>query len=104
MTIRHPAVFVAALAHWIAGGLWYGVFSGIFAGYIGQAKLRELETRSEAAAFSLAFLASLVLAYVLAALLRSEEPHAFGRALRVVVLVWAGFIAATQSLTVLFEG
>jgi len=65
---------------------------------------RQLETRSEAAAFSLAFLASLVLAYALANLLSSEEPRGFGHALRVVVLVWAGFIAATQSLTVLFEG
>ena len=103
MKINYPAVIVAAIIHWILGGVWYAIFSKPFTAFIGSDKLRELESHSEAMAFLLAFMSSLIIAYLLARLLRLTRAESLFDALKIVFLVWLGFIAATQLTTVLFE-
>ena len=107
MKINYPAVIVAAVIHWISGGVWYGIFGSTFAGFIGGQKMAELERQSEAKALILAFVSSLILAYVLARVLHVTRAKRVGeglKGLKIVFLLWLGFIAATQLLTVLFEG
>lgn len=104
MRIHHPAVWLAAVVHWIAGGLWYGMFRGPFARYVGEPQLQELATHSEALAFMLAFLSSLILVHVLAHVLRTTDSRTIADGVKAVLPLWLGCIAATQSLTVLFEG
>ena len=104
MKINYLAVIVSAVVHWILGGAWYGIFSKPFTGFIGEEKMKDLETRSEAKAFILAFVSSLILSYLLARFLRYTEARTAVDGLRVAVMLWLGFIAASQLLTVLFEG
>jgi len=103
MKINYPAVIVAAVIHWVLGGVWYGIFSSVFAGFIGDEKIKELERRSEAKAFILAFVCSLIVVYLLALFLHFAKSRRLVDGLKVVFLLWLGFIAATQLLTVLFE-
>jgi hypothetical protein len=104
MKLNYLAVIVAAVAHWILGGAWYGVLNKPFSRFIGSEKMKELETRSEAKAFILAFVSSLVLSYLLARFLRHTEANSAIDGLKTTFLLWLGFIATTQLLTVLFEG
>ena len=103
MKINYPAVIVAAVIHWIVGAVWYGIFSNTFGSFIGNEKMRELESHSEAMAFILAFVSSLLIAYVLARLLQLGA-LTLAKGLKSIFVLWLGFIAGTQLLTVLFEG
>ena len=103
MKINYPAVVVAAVIHWISGAIWYGIFGSTFGGLMGAEKIKELELRSEAKAFILAFVSSLIVTYLLARFLNLARPRSLVDGLKVVFLLWLGFIATTQLLTVLFE-
>lgn len=104
MRINYLAVLLTAVLHWILGGVWYGVFSRPFSAYIGDEKMRELETRSEPKAFIVAFLSSLVLVYVLARVMQYSNARTVVDGLQTAFLVWLGFVAASQILSVMFEG
>ncbi len=104
MRINYLALIIAAAAHWILGGAWYGIFSKTFSGFIGDEKMKELAARSDAMAFILALVSSLILAYVLARFLQYTEAKRAIDGLKTVFLLWLGQIATTQLLTVLFEG
>src|ERR1700741_943005 len=100
MRINYLAVTVATAVHWIMGGAWYGIFSRPFSGFIGEGKMKELETRSEAKAFTLAFLSSLVLVYLLARFLSYSETTTAVGGLKQTFLLWLGLLATTPLLTV----
>src|SRR4051812_13564018 len=55
MTNRGWRIGTASVVHWVLGAVWYSAFSGVFDRWIGSERLRDLETRSEAGAFSFAF-------------------------------------------------
>lgn len=104
MKINYPAVVLAAIVHWILGAVWYGIFSKQFLALITPEKMKELEHQSEAKAFILAFVSSLILAYVLARYLQYTKAAGVLDGLRTAFSLWLGFIVTTQLLIVLFEG
>ena len=70
MKIKYPAVIVAAIVHFILGGLWYSpiLFGNKFIQLINWTPehLKEVENQSHAKELVIAFIMSLILVYILA--------------------------------------
>ncbi len=106
MKINYPAVIVATFLHWILGAVWYGIFSNKFIELMAftPAQLQALESQNHAKEYILAFLSSLVLAYVLAHFVQYTKATTVAGGLQTAFWVWLGFIVTTQLPTVIFEG
>jgi hypothetical protein len=93
-------VVVAALASWIFGAAYYMVLAKAWmdASSFPPAQRAELESgeaRKNPAPFILSFLAELVMAFVLAFLIRNLGWGGIGGALTVAGLCWLGFVLTT---------
>ncbi|MEO8433831.1 MAG: DUF1761 domain-containing protein [Pyrinomonadaceae bacterium] len=106
MKIKYLAVLVAAILHWILGGVWYGVlFTNKFIQLIGwdQAKLQQMESQGPGKELGIALIMSLVLCYILAHFVQyTRSTTAMGGA-QTAFWLWLGFIVTTNIATVLFE-
>ena len=106
MKINYPAVLVAAVAHFIIGGLWYGlIFGNKFLELIAWSpeKLREMESHNPAKEMVVAFISGLVLVYVLAHFIQYTGARTAIEGLQTAFWLWLGFVATTQLATVIFE-
>ena len=106
MKINYPAVLAAAVAHFIIGGLWYGLlFSNKFVELIGWSpeRLKEMESRNPTKQMVIAFLTGLILVYVLAHFIRYTGAWTALQGLETAFWLWIGFVATTQLATVIFE-
>ena len=108
MKINYPAVFVSALAYWALGALWYSplLFERPFVALKGWTpeQLAAVEAQSHAGGVGLAFVTSLVLAYVLAHFVRFVGAEDARKGALAGFWLWLGFVATTNLSTVLFEG
>ena len=106
MKVNYPAVLVAAILHWILGAVWYGIFTNKFVELMAWTpqQLAEIESKSNSKELALAFLASLVLVYVLAHFVQYTKAINLAGGLQTAFWLWLGFIATTQLATVIFEG
>jgi hypothetical protein len=106
MKINYPAVLVAALAHFVVGGLWYGlIFTNKFIELIAWSpeKLRQMETQNPTKEYLAAFATSLVLVYVLAHFVQYTKAKSALDGVQTAFWLWLGFIVTTQLATVVFE-
>ena len=107
MKIKYLAVLVAAIVHWLLGGLWYGVlFKNKFMELIAWSpeKLQQMANQSEVKSLVIAFLMSLVFCYILAHFVQyTKASNAIG-GLQTAFWLWLGFVVTTQLPTVIFEG
>jgi hypothetical protein len=106
MKINYPAVLVAAVVHFIIGGLWYGVlFGNKFIELIDwtPAQLQQIQNQNHVKEYLLAFLCSLVLVYILAHFVQYTKARTFTDGIQTGFWLWLGFVATTQLATVIFE-
>ncbi|HEY3027844.1 MAG TPA: DUF1761 domain-containing protein [Pyrinomonadaceae bacterium] len=106
MKIKYLAVLVAAIVHWLLGGLWYGViFKNKFIELIGWSpeKLQQMANQSEGKALGIAFLMSLVFCYILAHFVQYTRATTAAGGAQTAFWLWLGFIVTTNIATVLFE-
>ncbi len=106
MKINYPAVIVAAIVHFMIGGLWYGpLFDKKFIELIGwtPAQLEQIAAQSHARELAFAFLCSLVLVYILAHFIQYTKAGGVAGGMQTAFWLWLGFVATTQLATVLFE-
>jgi hypothetical protein len=106
MKINYPAVLVAAVAHFIIGGLWYGLlFGNKFVELIGWSpeKLKAMESHNPAKQMIIAFLTGLLLVYILAHFIDYTGARTAVDGLQTAFWLWLGFVATTQLATVIFE-
>lgn len=106
MKINYPAVLVAAVTHFIIGGLWYGlIFGNKFIEIIGwtPAQLEQVASQSHWSQYLLAFVSSLVLVYILAHFVRYTKAKGVADGMQTAFWLWLGFVATTQLATVIFE-
>ncbi len=107
MKIKYPAVIVATLVHYILGGLWYSplLFGNKFVQIINWSpgKLAEVEKQSHAKELAIAFVASLVLVYILAHFVQYTKATSAMAGIQTAFWLWLGFIVTTQLATVIFE-
>lgn len=95
------AVVLAAVAGWVVGGIWYGVFGKAWLAALGQTKEQLVSSggKSNSLPFILAFLANLAMALVLAALARALWPSLpLIQTLGLGILLWAGYSFATMTV------
>jgi hypothetical protein len=101
-------VLLAALATKVVGFVWYSPW--LFArpwmslmGYAPDDKAKQDEMRKGAGKlYGLAFLASLLAAFVLARIIRITAIHTVLHGVRTAIAVWGGFVATVQLTDALF--
>lgn len=106
MKINYPAVLVAAIVHFIIGGIWYGViFGNKFIQLIGWTpeKLQQVANQSHVKEYIFAFLSSLVLVYILAHFVQYTKAKGAADGIQTAFWLWLGFVVTTQLATVVFE-
>jgi hypothetical protein len=106
MKINYPAVIVAAMVHFIIGGLWYGlIFGNKFIEIIGwtPTQLEQIAAQSHWSQYVVAFLCSLVLVYILAHFVQYTKAKGVADGMQTAFWLWLGFVATTQLATVIFE-
>ncbi len=103
MRTNFLAVFVAALAYWLLGALWYSVLFQKQWIALEHMDVGHMQTANPAIPFIIAFLLELLIAYSLAQLCIWRNANTMGRGAAVGVLVWIGFIGPITLMTYMFE-
>lgn len=106
MKINYLAVLVAAVIHFMIGGLWYGLlFATKFIELIGwsREKLQQVGSQNHTKEYIFAFLSSLVLVYILAHFIQYTRAKGVVDGMQTAFWLWLGFVATTQLATVVFE-
>ena len=106
MKINYPAVLVAAIVHFMIGGLWYSVlFGDKFLQLIAWTpeKVQQMENQSHTKEYIFAFLSSLVLVYILAHFVQYTKAKGAVDGIQTAFWLWLGFVVTTQLATVVFE-
>jgi hypothetical protein len=107
MKIKYAAVIVAALVHYILGGLWYSplLFGNKFLQIINWSpeKLAEIESQSHMKELAIALVTSFVLVYILAHFVQYTKATTAMAGIQTAFWLWLGFIVTTQAATVIFE-
>ena len=106
MKVNYPAVIVAAVIHFILGGLWYGpLFGNKFLEIIGWTPEQQAQIVAQThwTAYLIAFLTSLVLVSTLAYFIAHTGANGAVGGMRTAACLWLGFVVTTQLATVIFE-
>ena len=104
MKINYLAVIIAAVVHFIIGGLWYGlIFANIFVDIVGREQLEKMAADSHWSQYLFAFISSLVLVYILAHFVQFTGSKTVAGGLQTAFWLWLGFVATTQISSVIFE-
>jgi hypothetical protein len=106
MKINYLAVIVAAVVHFIIGGLWYGViFGNTFLSIVQWTpeQIQQVQEQAHWSQYAAAFASSLVLVYVLAHFIKYMKVTDVAGGLQTAFWLWLGFVITTQLATVIFE-
>ena len=104
MKINYLAVIVAAVIHFMIGGLWYGlIFANIFIDIVGREQLERMVADSHWSQYLIAFISSLVLVYILAHFVQFTGSKTAGGGMQTAFWLWLGFVVTTQLSGVIFE-
>jgi len=103
--INYVAIVVAALVPMILGAIWYApaVFGNVWMQLVGK-KPEDLQKGALPQAYAMMFVAALVLAFVLAHVLRWANATTVIGGVKVALTVWIGFVLATSAGGFIFEG
>ncbi|HEX7956308.1 MAG TPA: DUF1761 domain-containing protein, partial [Pyrinomonadaceae bacterium] len=108
MKIKYPAVFAAAVAYWVLGALWYSplLFARPFIALKGlmPERVAAMQAESHAVEIGVAFVSSLVLAYVLAHFVKFTGAETARSGMLTGFWLWLGIVVTTNLETVIFEG
>lgn len=105
--VNYLAVLVAAIASMVLGALWYSpmLFGSKWVKLMGWTQ-QEMEKRKKGMgkSYGIAFVGSLVMAYVLAIFIAWAGAASVAAGVQVGFWVWLGFLATTGLGTILWEG
>ncbi|MBI4095076.1 MAG: DUF1761 domain-containing protein [Candidatus Liptonbacteria bacterium] len=106
MTINYISVFVAAVAAFAFGAIWYGpLFGKQWMAMMGFTKeSMKMMKLTPAQAMGLGFVTAIIVAYVLAYFAAALGVQGASGALSLAFLVWLGFVATTLMGSFLWEG
>ena len=95
--VNYLAILAAAVASWLFGALWYGVFGNAWMTALGTTKeeLMGPSGKASPAPFAIAFVAELVMAWTLAGIIGHTGRVTVGDGLISAFLVWLGFVLTT---------
>ena len=108
VSINYLAVLVAGIANMIIGGLWYSplLFGKIWVKLMNfvKNKMEEAKNRGMTKSYIIAFLGSLIMAYVLAHFVDYADAVNASGALQLAFWLWLGFFVTVHLSSVLWEG
>ena len=107
--INYVAILVAAVAGWLTGAVWYGVLGKAWMEALGKTEEEFRKSRSTPAfyvPFVLAFLAAVLMAWVLAGMIGHLGPGQVTLRNGVIsaAFAWAGFVLTTIVVNNAFSG
>jgi hypothetical protein len=99
------AVLVAAVAYWLLGAAWFTIFSNPWLASIGKTMEQlQREAASPGVAYSVAFIANLIIAYILGWVVISTGEQTAVRGITIGALLWVGLVGTTIGTAFIFEG
>ena len=103
MRPNYVAVFVAALAYWLLGAVWYSVLFNKPWMTLERITPEQLSGANPVAPYIIAFILNLVMAFVLAQLCAWRNANTAARGAALGILIWIGFVGPAAYTTYLFE-
>jgi hypothetical protein len=103
MRTNYPAVFVAALAYWILGAVWYAVLFNKPWMALEHMTVEQAQSANPVIPYIIAFLLELLVAYSVAQLCIWRNASTASRGASVGVLVWIGFVGPITFMNYMFE-
>jgi hypothetical protein len=107
--VNYLAVFIAAIAAWLFGAVWYMALSKPWIaaqGWRGKEDMPKMAGMAAAAPFILSFIADLIMAWVLAGLLGHLGPDqvTIWNGIISGAFVWLGFVVTTVVVNYAYPG
>ena len=100
--VNYIAVLVAAVVAMVIGYIWYGPLFGKI--WMKGSGMKDMKGNGNMAmTYGIQYVASAVMAYVLAVVLSMNGVTDMMTALKMAFWIWLGFVATTQIGSVLFE-
>ena len=106
VTINYVAVFVAAIVSMVVGFLWYGPLFGkmwMKMSGVTQKQIEEAKKKGMTTSYVVAFVGSLVMAYILAHFVRYVGATTAAAGMQLAFWLWLGFIVTVKLGSVLWE-
>jgi hypothetical protein len=103
MKTNYAAVFIAAIAYWLLGAVWYGVLFGARWMVLENVSVEQAKSMNPVLPYVVSFVLNILIAYSLAQICIWRNANTIGRGASVGVLVWIGFIGPITYTTYMYE-
>ena len=103
MKTNYAAVFVAAVAYWLLGAVWYGVLFSKPWMALENISMEQAKSMNPVLPYVITFVLNLLIAYSLAQICIWRNANTIGRGASVGVLLWIGFIGPITYTTYMYE-
>ena len=103
MKTNYAAVFIAAVAYWLLGAVWYGVLFSKPWMALENISMEQAKSMNPVLPYVITFVLNLLIAYALAQICIWRNANTAGRGASVGVLLWIGFIGPITYTTYMYE-
>jgi len=103
MRTNYLAVFVAAIAYWVLGAVWYGVLFNKPWMALEKVTVEQMKGASPVVPYIVSFLLELLIAYSLAQLCIWRNANTAGRGAAIGILLWLGIVGPINFTTYMYE-
>ena len=103
MKTNYAAVFIAAIAYWLLGAVWYGVLFSKPWMALENISIEQAKSLNPVLPYVITFVLNLLIAYALAQICIWRNANTAGRGASVGVLLWIGFVGPITYTTYMYE-
>jgi surface polysaccharide O-acyltransferase-like enzyme len=103
MKTNYAAVFIAAIAYWLLGAVWYGVLFSKPWMALENISIEQAKSLNPVLPYVITFVLNLLIAYSLAQICIWRNANTVGRGASVGVLLWIGFVGPISFTTYMYE-
>jgi surface polysaccharide O-acyltransferase-like enzyme len=103
MRPNYVAVFVAALAYWLLGAVWFAVLFSKPWMALENIAPEQASSMNPIAPYIISFILNLVIAFVLAQLCAWRNANTAARGAALGILIWIGFLGPVTYTTYMYE-
>jgi len=103
MRPNYVAVFVAALAYWLLGAVWFAVLFSKPWMALENITPEQASGMNRIAPYIISFILNLVIAFVLAQLCAWRNANTAARGAALGILIWIGFVGPVTYTTYMYE-
>jgi hypothetical protein len=103
MKTNYAAVFIAAIAYWLLGAVWYGVLFSKPWMALEKMTIEQAQSMNPVLPYVITFVLNLLIAYALAQICIWRNANTLGRGASVGVLLWLGFVGPITFTTYMYE-